>query len=665
MKKIKITINGNVSFTEADWLKGWEMLEVLNASIDGDVRLSDDSEINGTVSVPVVSQSVLSRLNTHFGSSFVSRNSRYIQFEDKEVLQILYNATGSLPLVSNPPDWNTVRTLFSNNQKIKTFDEWPSLKNITQSNSQIYVFEKCGYLEHVSIPSGLTLLYLLFYQCTSLKSAIVPDGVTTLRSTFAHCNSLESVTLPSSLKRMETIYYEGNNAGVFLACTNLRSIELPDSMDFIGSDSFAYCNNLERVKLPSTISSFNSGSLFRQCSKLDFESLPDWLTTISPYCFDFCTSLSLKKLPSTVVSIGDYAFRECKNLQLDELPDGLQKILSSGFYRCSSITISKIPDSVTTLGTNCFNGCSSIERLEISSGLKELPSNGFANCANLREVIFNGEIETMGANAFSTCPKLEMEVYPSKLTTVPQGTFYDCYIVNISEFNENVIHLEVHCFTRAYRMYACKFLSRQMLAYDRGDCFNSFVLIFVRDELLEQYRADSYCSTVFYKFKGLSQVDYYTNSFGLKLIDKSGPAYTQNVLYPQDQGASAIVATLLAATSKLDLPYPRANKLLSPIPIPLGTTALRTSSNTKLIKQDLYRIATDSASTETITMPHKSIYQIPANFTTSQVWVIYGMYYVNTISSAPNLSDIDFHLYAEVGSTTYEFDQSDNNWKPV
>ena len=90
----------------------------------------------------------------------------------------------------------------------------------------------------------------IFLNCTSLTSITIPNSVTNIRSwAFRGCTNLTSITIPNSVTNIGNLAFEG--------CSGLTSITIPNSVTSIGESAFEGCKNLENVycyaeKVPST-----------------------------------------------------------------------------------------------------------------------------------------------------------------------------------------------------------------------------------------------------------------------------------------------------------------------------------------------------------------------------------------------------------------------------
>ena len=92
-----------------------------------------------------------------------------------------------------------------------------------------------------------------FGNCTNLTSINIPDSVTSILSaTFASCSSLTSINIP------DTVTSIGNNA--FASCSSLPSITIPDSVTSIGNNAFANCSSLPSITIPDSVTSIGSNA---------------------------------------------------------------------------------------------------------------------------------------------------------------------------------------------------------------------------------------------------------------------------------------------------------------------------------------------------------------------------------------------------------------------
>ena len=100
----------------------------------------------------------------------------------------------------------------------------------------------------------------VFMDCTFLTSVTIPNSVTTIGAlAFANCTSLTTVILPNSLTTIEK--------SVFFKCISLTSVLIPNGITAIGSSAFYSCVSLPSITIPNSVTSIGSGA-FYYCTSL-------------------------------------------------------------------------------------------------------------------------------------------------------------------------------------------------------------------------------------------------------------------------------------------------------------------------------------------------------------------------------------------------------------
>ncbi len=158
--------------------------------------------------------------------------------------------------------------------------------------------------------------------------------------------------------------------------SNVTSVEVSEGVEIIKNEAFIYAQNLERVKLPSTLR-FMGDALFRGCTNLRSVVFGESKASLGSYMFYGCTSLENVKLPESTDKITGGLFAYCKSLKNIELSENTESIGDYSFYDSGLVEI-ELPRSVKSIGIR-----------------------GFANCRNLYIIhcAHLGEIE-IGYNAF-------------------------------------------------------------------------------------------------------------------------------------------------------------------------------------------------------------------------------------------------------------------------
>ncbi len=166
----------------------------------------------------------------------------------------------------------------------------------------------------------------------AVKSVVINEDVTEIPDNaffgdIDRCTNLTSVQIPETVERIGMRAFAG---------TGLTSIEIPDSVTEIGEQAFAMCDALAACKLPNSLTSVPQ-ELFQQCSALTGITIPDSVTKIETGAFSGCTALTDVVLSQNLTEIEQNAFFNCSALTAVTIPDKVGKIGGHAFYHCSKL----------------------------------------------------------------------------------------------------------------------------------------------------------------------------------------------------------------------------------------------------------------------------------------------------------------------------------------
>lgn len=290
------------------------------------------------------------------------------------------------------------------------------------------------------------------WDAVKVKKITVEKGVTSIcNEAFAYTENLKEVNLPDSLNfvgrdvfygsayKMKTdsygVQYEDNV--LFRAPELTGTYKIKDGTRVIADGAFTVNNPEQKVKeviFPSslvTIGNFAFGQSFANggvvtlaypCSflaKADLSKNKN-LKYIGYNAFKDCVALTSFVIPESVRSVGEYAFENCTALKNITIKNGVKSIGSGAFSGCKSIKEIVIPQSVTELGENVFSGCKSLQKASI-----------------------RGRITSLGLNTFDGCDNLKVLELPSTLNTVyrravDNGSLTDVYYEGTAEQWEKI-----------------------------------------------------------------------------------------------------------------------------------------------------------------------------------------------------------------------------------
>ena len=201
----------------------------------------------------------------------------------------------------------------------------------------------CTALQSVTLSNNLTEIGTsAFLNCSALETITLPESLVHIGSyAFGHCSAITSMTIPANVTDIEEAAFpgmdalpaftvaEGNTAycaidGVLFTIdqktlmqypggNTATSYAIPDGVEYVAEDAFAFNKHLDTVDVPDTVTSFARG-VFACCEALESIILPDSITGVAAEMFTNCPALESIMLPGTITFVGDAAFYGCEAL---------------------------------------------------------------------------------------------------------------------------------------------------------------------------------------------------------------------------------------------------------------------------------------------------------------------------------------------------------------
>ncbi|MCD7713919.1 MAG: leucine-rich repeat domain-containing protein [Prevotella sp.] len=313
-------------------------------------------------------------------------------------------------------------------------------------------FAKNTALKEVTIPKYVTAIGdEAFNGCENLETVVFnAEKCGRAFNIFSGCDAISTLTfgeavmaVPDNLMSKvssENDYYSNTNKTDTAEVTNfpnLKTIDIPDNVIYIGTYAFAMNKGLETLTIGAGVLYIRQDA-FADCpnlatvnynavecssegyhdAKMDYcafwndtglstFTIADNVTSIPDYLlygeyshgFPLLTALTI---PSSVTSIGEKAFSHCTSLAALTLKDGTETLAittsssATAFDSCPVETL-YVGRSVTytisntNTGYSPFNGNSSLTTLTIGPDVDYIGPDAFASCTSLATVYYNAK----------------------------------------------------------------------------------------------------------------------------------------------------------------------------------------------------------------------------------------------------------------------------------
>lgn len=359
------------------------------------------------------------------------------------------------------------------------------------------------------IPYGVTEIGLGAFAGSSIQSVFIPSTVSIINTaSFYSCTSLETINISDSTFKLNNMSFDSTkwlndqpNGPVYLgsvfytykgtapanstlnlvdgtkgvaggaimsAQSNIITLNLPDSVEYIGDFAFVGCANLSAVTIGDNVKQMGQQILnatlwyTQQSSGLIY--LNNWL-----YGFKGTLSTGSLTIRDGIVGIAGHSLYNLSGLTSVDIPDSVRYIGAFAFYQ-TGITSMVFSDNIEYIGEYAFYGSAMAGELTIPESVESIGSYAF-DTTDITGVIIDGGINVLSEFAFGHCYNLTSVTVNGKLNGIVSNAFFNC---------SALISLTLYCQTPPV-----------IIGTNLLSGVNSGIQIYVPSEYVNTYKSDS------------------------------------------------------------------------------------------------------------------------------------------------------------------------------
>ena len=322
-------------------------------------------------------------------------------------------------------------------QHFYSFSTWDKdLSNVTDSFSTFAVFTSYDNGTLVK-PDGEGNYCVGFDEDDAIKQNIISldipeqiDGhpVTKISDgAFSRCSNLKSIILPSSIE------YIGEHA--FFGCSSLKEIVIPKSVTHISEVAFSSAlYSLESIRVEAGNPNYKdiNGVLYTSNDKTIVRYPPSKKHGDRKYI-----------IPNQITAISSFCFSDFKGIDEFILPSGLNSI-GTWVFKNTDINKLVIPDNCTISSGNFISGCTKLQEIDTVDSIHYKSDDGILYSKDLTKIyripegkdvssgfVIPSSVTTLGAYCFSGTNITSLTI-PSCVTTIESYCFsYLDYCISI------------------------------------------------------------------------------------------------------------------------------------------------------------------------------------------------------------------------------------------
>mgnify|MGYP002771133315 CR=1 FL=1 len=338
-------------------------------------------------------------------------------------------------------------------------------------NDENVLTEYTGDSELVVIPDGIQAIdEYSFSGKENVKKVVIPASVTYINSSaFENCSSLNDFEVAEDNEEYYTedgVIYDkkADSQLVLFPCGRDGAYSVPDTVKTIGDGAF-YTSRLESLEIPASVETIGSGivdycsflttitvsednAIYSSSDGIVYDKSQTRLVIVPPGISGEHT------IPNTVTELEDFAFYSCYKLTKINLPGKLKTLPMGVFAGCSGLKTIQLPDRLETIEDRAFIGCTSLESITIPEDLTNFGAYVFTQCTSLQSikvddlnsefnskkgVLFNAYGDTL--YAYPTGKSGDYEI-PRGTVKIKQGAFFSATDLGTVTVPDSVTDIE-------------------------------------------------------------------------------------------------------------------------------------------------------------------------------------------------------------------------------
>jgi len=302
------------------------------------------------------------------------------------------------------------------------FSSCTGLTSINLPNTITFIgssaFSGCISLTSIALPNSIHDIASSTFSNTGLYSIIIPSNINIIhQEAFYGCNSLATVTIVEEENALNfsngglqafgncpltTVNFGRNITGrlQFQGKTSITTVNITgDKVTRIEESAFSGCTGLTSINLPNTLT-FIGSSAFSGCISLTSIALPNSIHDITSSTFSN-TGLHSIIIPSNINIIHQEAFYDCSNLVTVTIADeeNALNFSNGGLQAFGNCPLTTVNFGRNITGRLQFQGKTSITTVHITGDkVTRIENSAFSGCTGITTITSENPIPPIAEN---------------------------------------------------------------------------------------------------------------------------------------------------------------------------------------------------------------------------------------------------------------------------